>query len=290
MSPRFAECTPRRGSAGGFISGAALLVLPVLVLLAVTSSVALQAAMSYLERAGVDLRAREKARAAVREVIDLIQADTTPAAQSRHDPLWRLSPPGVEIAAVLPRGRCVLGLQCFSRYAYLNVNAASVVLLETVAAARLPEDVPPAPVLEPILASRRRGEPLSPASLRLALGERYESLTPVLTAEALVNANTAPAAVIEEVIAVEAPAVDAGRALGRILDARERGEILRGELPGLLAVGADARVLSFLGVRSFTLRLLILRGGRRYEAVLARIPEPAGTDGVQVLRFAEVRP
>lgn len=290
MSTRFAERTSCGRNEGGFISGAALLVFPALVLLAVASSVALEAGESYLERARADRRAREKARAAVLEVVELMQADATPAAHSRHDPLWQRRPPGVEITEILPRGRCAIGLQCFSRYAYVNVNAAPVTLLETIAAARLPVDVPSGPLLEPVLAARRRAEPLSPASLRLAFGERYERLAPVLTAHALVNVNTAPALVIEEVIVTEAPAVDTGRALGRILGARERAEILRGDLPGLLAVGADARVLSFLGVRSYTLRLLIARGGRHYEAVLARVPEPVGADGVQVLRFAEVRP
>ena len=276
--------------AGGFISGTALLVLPALVLLAVATSVALQTGETYLQRAGAYRRARGEARAAVVEVIELMQADATPGAHSPHDPLWRRRPPGVEITGVLPEGRCAPGLPCFSRYAYVNVNTAPVTLLEDVAGARLPVGVAPGSVLAPVFAARRRGEMLTPASLRLALGAHHDALTPVLTAHALVNVNTAPPDVIAEVIAVEAPAVDARSALRRILDARERGEILRGDLPAILSVGADAWVLSVLGVRSFTLRLLVSRGGRRFEAILARIPDPAGTDGVQVLRFAEVRP
>lgn len=280
----------RGGAACGFVSGTALIVLPALVLLAVASSAALQAAESYLQRTGAHRRAREQAREGVLEVIELIQADETPEAHSRHDPLWTRRPPGVEITGALPAGRCVPGLRCFSRYAYVNVNGASVSRLEAVAEARLPVDAPPGRVLEPVLAARRRGELLSPASLRLALGAHHEVLAPVLTAQALVNVNTAPPAALEEVIASEAPAVDARRAVRRIVEARERAEILRGDLPALLSVEADARLLSFLGVRSFTLRLLIARGGRSYEAVLARVPDPVGTDGVQVLRFAEVRP
>jgi hypothetical protein len=276
--------------AGGFISGTALLVLPALVLLAAATSVAIQTGETYLQRAGAYRRARGEARAVVIEVIELMQADATPGAHSRHDPLWRRRPPGVEITGVLPRGRCVPGLQCFSRYAYVNVNTAPVTLLETVAGARLPVGVASGPVLAPILAARRRGEMLTPASLRLALGAHHDALTPVLTAHALVNVNTAPPDVIADAIAVEAPAVDARSALRRILDAREREEILRGDLPALLSVEADARVLAFLGVRSSALRVLVSRGGRSFEAVLARIPDPAGTDGVQVLRFAEVQP
>lgn len=293
-SGRLAE--PRRPGpglgpdAGGFISGTALLVLPALVLLAVATSVALQTGETYLQRAGARRRARGEARAAVVEVIELMQADASPGAHSRHDPLWRRRPPGVEITGVLPEDRCAPGLPCFSRYAYVNVNAAPVTILEDVAEARLPVGVAPGPVLEPVLAARLRGELLTPASLRLALGAHHDALTPVLTAHALVNVNTAPPDVIADVIAVEAPAVDARSALRRIREARERGEIRREDLPALLAVGADARVLSVLGVRSLTLRLLIFRGGRRFEAVLARVPDPAGTDDVQVLRFAEVRP
>lgn len=291
-SGRFAERrSPGPGpAAGGFISGTALLVLPALVVLAVATSVAIQTGEKYLQRAGARRRARGEARAAVVEVIELMQADATPGAHSRHDPQWRRRPPGVEITGVLPRGRCMPGLPCFSRYAYVNVNTAPVTLLETVAGARLPVGVAPGPVLAPVLAARRRDELLTPSSLRLALGAHHDALTPVLTAHALVNVNTAPPEVIADTIAVEAPEVDAGSALRRILDARERGEILRGDLPALLSVEADAPVMSVLGVRSFTLRLLILRGGRSFEAVLARVPGPAGTDGVQVLRFAEVRP
>lgn len=296
MSIRFTERRPSGrdagggADAGGFISGTALLVLPALVLLAVASSVAIQAGEKYLQRVRADRRARGEARAAVVEVIELMQADATPAAHSRHDPLWRRPPPGVEITGVLPADRCAPGLQCFSRYAYVNVNAAPATLLEAVAGARLPVDVVPGPVLDPVFAARRRGEHLTPASLRLALGAHYEALTPVLTAHALVNVNTAPPDVLADAIAAEAPAVDARSALRRIREAREREEIRRGELPALLAVEADARVLSVLGVRSFTLRLLISRGGRSFEAVLARVAEPAGTEGVQVLRFAEVGP
>lgn len=276
--------------ANGFIGGVALLVLPAIVLLAAGSSAALQAGERYLERAAAARSPREEALGAVLEAMELIAADATPEAQSRHDPLWRRRPRGVEIEEAVPRGRCVPGQQCFSRYAYVNVNAAPLHLLETVVAARLPPDRPAEPVLATLRSVRSQGELLSPAGLRLALGEHHEALAPVITAHALVNVNTAPPPVVEAVLAAEAPAVDTQRALRRILEARDRGEILRDGLPGLLGVGPDARVLSFLGVRSFTLRLLIERGGRRFEAVLARVPEAAGGDGLQLLRFAEVAP
>ncbi len=292
MSSRFARRMSSSGDVrgGGFISLAALLVLPAVVLLAVASSVALQSGESYLRRAVAERRVREQARVAVLEVIELMRADATPQAHSRHDPLWRRRPRGVEITAVLPPERCVVGLRCFSRYAYINVNAAPVTRLETVARARLPIDAPSAAVLEPILSARRAEELLSPASLRFALGTYHEALAPVLTARPLVNVNTAPPAVIEEVIAAEAPTVDSPRALGRVLHARERAEISREDLPALLAVDEEARVLSFLGVRTLTLGLLIARGDRRYEAVLARVPDAVSAGGVQVLRFSEVRP
>jgi hypothetical protein len=292
VSTRFAGRISPSGDVrgGGYISVAALIVLPAVVLLAVASSVALQSGERYLRRVVADRRVREQARAAVIEVIELMRADATPQAHSRHDPLWRRRPHGVEITAILPHERCVAGLRCLSRYAYVNVNVAPVSLLETVVGARLPMDARSAAVLEPILTARRAGELFSPESLRFALGTDHQALAPVLTAHPLVNVNTAPAAVIEKVLASEAPTADVSRALGRVLHARERAEIVREDLPELLAVDEEARVLSFLGVRSFTLGLLIARGDRRYEAVIARIPDAVGAGGLQVLRFSEVRP
>jgi hypothetical protein len=286
----------------GFATGAALVMMSLLGLVLATVGEPVVQARAYLSRAAAADAARAQAQAAVEAVIEVLRADPTPGADSFHDPLWARGVAGVVVRECYPP--YAGGDGC---HAYTNANTASLHRLQDVAAGRLPVGMDSAAALAPLLAVRATGELLDSAGLRLALGDAYEPLSPAITARPLVNANTAGPAVLAEVLAEYLPtdrgAGGGGRrsrrsggdawpaALSRMLTARRESELRRGDLPRVLEVPADAPLLAVLGVRSPALELLIHRGGRRFEAVIARVPGAGGTAGTgaryQVLRLRE---
>lgn len=234
--------------------------------------------------------------------VSLMRADPTPGASSYHDPLFVRPPAGTTITPVEPpldrrggtdtrRGRVQAGAGGeVSSYPFFNVNIAPAHRLEQVAATRLPEDVSPIRVLSAVRAARERGEPLTPATLRRALGAAYNMLRPVITAQPLLNANTVSQRRLERLLRRHFRSYRAAAVASRLLAARAADEIDAGQLPDLLGVPADAPVLTEIGVRSHLVHLRIRRGGRRYEALIARLPGPGGPPVIRVLRFAEVSP
>jgi hypothetical protein len=270
----------------GFVTFAAAALLSALVLIALSHAAPVPVVLEHLEATARRREARAAARDTLEEVIRLLEADPTPQAQSVHDPLWQRTPPGVVVDEPLPPSAGGDG-----RYTYANVNAARRQRLRKVAAGRLPPDVSAQEVLEPVLDARERGEVLTPQLLRHVLGEHYESLAPAVSARALVNANTATAAVLARLIAAHTTGLDAARTAARIVQARAESELARGDLAAILERPADAPVFAVLGVRSFTVRLEIRieggRGGRVFEALVLRVPERERPDRFQVVRLTE---
>jgi hypothetical protein len=180
-------------------------------------------------------------------------------------------------------------MRCRSRYAYLNVNAAPLRSLEAVAAARLPGPAAVGRLIAHIDDARARGELLSDAALRLALGEVWRAVTPIITAEPVVNANTAPPGILEALLADEMPNADSRVLVERILAVREERELGDEDLAALRGSRGAERLDAVVGVRALTYRLLVEVDGRGFEAILARVPRSGAAAEYRVVRFAEVR-
>ena len=278
-----------RGTDDGFIAAGALVAVAAAVCVLLAASALLETASSYLARSAAGRRTRQEARALVETVLSRLERDPTPAGDSVHDPLWTELPQGVTVSEPLPEHRCIAGLRCRSRYAYLNVNAAPLRSLEAVAAARLRDPGSAERFIDHVDAARVRGELLSDAALRLALGEAWRAVTPVITAEPVVNANTAPPGVLEALLAEAMPHADSRVLAERILAAREEQELGEEDLVALTGSGGTERLDAVLGVRALTYRLLIEVDGRGFEAILARVPRPGAAEEYRVVRFAELQ-
>lgn len=273
---------------GGFAALASLLVLVALV----TTLPLLAAAGRLFEaqraRRAAAVSRRAAAYEAVRAAASRMREDPTPRASSYHDPLYRRTPTGTIVTPVEPPlGRDEANDEQWL-YPFFNVNTAPADRLERVAADRLPEDVSPARALSVVRATRERGELLTPDTLRRALGSSYDALHPVITAQPLLNANTASERSLERVLRRHVRSARAAALASRLVAERGAREIHAGELPELLGVPADAPVLAEIGVRGHLVQLGIRRGGRRYEALLVRLPGPDPHTEIRVLRFAEV--
>jgi hypothetical protein len=267
----------------GFVTATALLVVPALVFLSLVQALPVPVVAAHLEGRAAARAGRAAAHTAVEEAIALLAADPTPEGQSAYDPLWQETPPGVRVSEVLPRYAGGTG-----RLTYAHASTAPRSRLLQIAAGRLSPEVSPAAALAPVLAARAGGETLTPELLRHLLGEHHAALVPPITARPLVNANTADPRVLEALIAEHSPGSDPRRAVGRITRARAEGELHRAELAALLELPPEAAVFAVLGGRSVSLRLDIRRRGRRYEAVVLRVPGAGPADRLQVIRLAEV--
>ncbi len=294
----------------GSLSLVAALVLPSLLVASISVGGLLLAGETWVSRITGEQDARGEALETVEEALALLERDSSPAAHSRHDPLWRRGWPDTEVTEISaevrsPRedGRLARSGDRYGfddGYRLVNVNTASQERMLAVAAARLPAGVRPRVALERVFRARARGESFTPESLQLALSDHYLDLHPVLTARPPINANTAPRERLHSVLEYAGYAGNHNAVVSRIIAARRENEIDVYDLREMLIeLGVGEPVLHLLGVRSQGARLHIEKRGRSYEAVIVWVPPNDGGNGrrwddkeergsFRLVRFAEV--